>query len=217
MLALAPVEPTTETSTEIVRRSGANLAFALAVLPKQKRRDMGVFYAFCRVVDDIADEVGMDVAVRRAGLNRWRGLISGQTTDPHPGIETEFVDLCQRYAFGEGDLEAIIDGVEMDLDPQEFETADDLKAYCYRVASAVGLASIEIFGYTDPKTKVYAEELGYALQWTNIMRDVGEDAGEGRVFLPTEDIERFGLTRSELLNGPPDPEKFRELIVLFEV
>lgn len=206
------MEPVTESSREIVSRSGSNLAFALAVLPRRKRHDMGVFYAFCRVVDDIADEPGIPVAERRAALQHWRDLIRGRVGQPRPGIETEFADLCRRYFLREDDLEAIITGMEMDIEPLRFETAADLKRYCYHVASAVGLVSIEIFGYTDPTTRLYAEQLGYALQWTNIMRDVGEDAKEGRLFLPLEDLRRYGLTEQMILDGKPDRAKFQRLM-----
>lgn len=206
------MEPVTDSSREIVRRSGSNLAFALAVLPRRKRRDMGVFYAFCRVIDDIADDPAHPVAERRAGLQRWRDLIRGRIERPHPGVETEFIDLCHRYYLREEDLEAILTGVEMDLDALRFETAADLKLYCYHVASAVGLVSIEIFGYTDPATRRYAEELGYALQWTNILRDVAEDAKEGRLFLPLEDLRRYGLSESTILGGCPDRAKFQRLM-----
>jgi len=206
------LEPVTESSREIVSRSGSNLAFALAVLPRRKRHDMGVFYAFCRVVDDIADEPGIPVEERRAALQYWRDLIRGRVEHPRPGIETEFVDLCRRYFLREDDLEAIITGMEMDLEPLRFETAVDLKRYCYHVASAVGLVSIEIFGYTDPTTRLYAEQLGYALQWTNIMRDVGEDAREGRLFLPLDDLRRYGLTESMILDGKPDRARFQRLM-----
>jgi phytoene synthase len=206
------LEPVTDSSREIIRQSGSNLAFALAVLPRRKRDDMGIFYAFCRVVDDIADEPGIPAEERRAGLKYWRDLIYGRVESPRPGIETEFVDLCRRYYLKEEDLEAIITGIEMDLEPLRFESTEDLKRYCYHVASAVGLVSIEIFGYTDPATRFYAEQLGYALQWTNIMRDVGEDAKEGRLFLPLEDLRRYGLTEQMILDGNPDKAKFQRLM-----
>lgn len=205
------MDPITETSEQIVRRSGSNLAFALAVLPKAKRRDMRVFYAFCRVIDDIADEPGFSLEERREGLNRWRNLVQGEET-PLAGVELEFVDLQKQYGLDENTLLEIVEGVEMDLGPLRFETQDALKAYCFRVASAVGLISIEIFGYKDPSTRVYAEQLGYALQWTNILRDVGEDAEEGKMFLPAQDLERFGLNEEAILSRSPDRAKFERLM-----
>lgn len=206
------MDPVTDSAREIVSRSGSNLAFALAVLPRRKRDDMRVFYAFCRVVDDIVDDQGYSLEERRAGLTRWRDLIHGRVTEPLAGIEQEFMELCRSYALDTADLDAIITGMEMDLEPQRFETAADLQQYCYCVASAVGLVSIEIFGYTDPATRVYAEQLGYALQWTNILRDVGEDAREGRLYLPLEDLKRFGLTEKMILDQKPDRAKFERLM-----
>lgn len=200
------------TATEIVRRSGSNLAFALAVLPKRQRADMRVFYAFCRVADDLADEPGLSDETRRAGLQRWRRLIRGEDSDPRPGIEAEFVALQKNRDLDAAELEAILDGVEKDLEPQSFETQEDLRRYCYLVASAVGLVSIRLFGCQDPASREYAEQLGYALQWTNIMRDVGEDAAEGRVFLPREDLARFGLSREDLLGGRPDHASLQRLL-----
>lgn len=200
------------TSTEIVRRSGSNLAFALAVLPKARRDDMRVFYAFCRVADDLADEPGLSDEVRRLGLSRWRALIRGEATDPCPGIEAEMVALQEERDLDANELEAIIDGVETDLAPRDFETREDLMGYCYLVASAVGLVSIRLFGAKEPASREYAEQLGYALQWTNIMRDVGEDAEEGRVFLPLEDLARFGLSKEDILSGAPDRACFERLM-----
>jgi phytoene synthase len=110
------------------------------------------------------------------------------------------------------DLLAILDGMEMDLAPRSFATAADLRHYCYHVAGAVGLVSVAIFGCTDPAARGYAEELGYALQWTNILRDVGEDAEKGRVFLPLEDLHHFGLDEAAILSRSPDPEKFRRVM-----
>ncbi|MEM1442498.1 MAG: phytoene/squalene synthase family protein [Verrucomicrobiota bacterium] len=202
----------TATSKEIVRRSGSNLAFALAVLPRSRREDMCVFYAFCRVADDLADEPGLSDEARREGLQRWRSLISQEVDDAHPGIESELVQLIEDQSLDREELLAVIDGVEKDLDPQTFETKEALMEYCYLVASAVGLVSIRLFGCQHPGSKEYAEQLGYALQWTNIMRDVGEDACDGRVFLPLEDLDRFGLSKEDILSGTPDRACFERLM-----
>ncbi len=206
------MNPSTASAREIVRRSGSNLAFALAVLPRDVRGDMEVFYAFCRVVDDLVDEPGFTPEERRAGLDRWRGLVEGAVVDPRAGVETQFVDLMTRRHLKRDDLLAILDGMEMDLAPRSFATAADLRHYCYHVAGAVGLVSVAIFGCTDPAARGYAEELGYALQWTNILRDVGEDAEKGRVFLPLEDLHHFGLDEAAILSRSPDPEKFRRVM-----
>ncbi|MEM9018695.1 MAG: squalene/phytoene synthase family protein, partial [Verrucomicrobiota bacterium] len=193
------MNPVTATSREIVRSSGSNLAFALAVLPAEKREDMAVFYAFCRVADDLADMPGLSAEERLAGLRRWRGLVTAEASDPKTGIESEVVALIENRDLRRDDFVAILDGIEMDLEPLRFSSREELKGYCYRVASAVGLVSIELFGYENPDCRYYAEELGYALQWTNILRDVGEDAEEGRVFLPLDDLARFDLTEESIL------------------
>ncbi len=206
------MEPETASAREIVRRSGSNLARALAVLPGAVRGDMEIFYAFCRVVDDLVDEPGFEPAVRRAGLDRWRGLVAGTVSDPGPGIERQFADLLRRRNLDRADLHAILDGMEMDLAPPHFETEAELLRYCYHVAGAVGLVSVAIFGCADPTARRYAEELGYALQWTNILRDVGEDARSGRIFLPREDLRRYGLDEAALLAGACDPAKFGRLM-----
>lgn len=200
-----------ESSQEIVRRSGSNLAFALAVLPRHRRDDMRVFYAFCRIVDDIADASAASVEEKRDALERWRQLALGDAP-PRPGLETEFTELRERRGLDSQRLAEIVDGVERDLSPQRFDTAAELERYCYLVAGAVGLVSIEIFGCERPESRDYAEQLGYALQWTNILRDVGEDAGEGRLYLPRESLERFDLGEEEILGGRPDRERFLALM-----
>lgn len=194
----------------IVRAAGSNLAFALAVLPRRTRRDMRVFYAFCRVVDDIADDEGTPVAERRAALDRWRGLLAGEIA-PGPGIEAEMADLLLRRRLPVETLAEIIDGVAMDLDRDRYDSFADLLGYCHAVASAVGLVSIEIFGYREAGTRLYAEQLGYALQLTNILRDVGEDAARGRIYLPREDLARFSLTESDILARRHD-DRFARLM-----
>ncbi len=206
------MHPTSANAREIVRRSGSNLAFALAVLPRASRRDMEVFYAFCRVVDDLVDDPGLSSAERREGLDRWRALVEGTAPDPRPGIEREFDELRRRRDLRREDLLAILEGMEMDLAPQTFGSEADLRKYCHHVAGAVGLVSVAIFGCTDPEARAYAEELGQALQWTNILRDVGEDAERGRVFLPLEHLHRFGLDEAAILSRSPDPEKFGRLM-----
>lgn len=198
----------------IVRAAGSNLAFALAVLPRDRRRDMRVFYAFCRVIDDIVDAETAPEAEKRDALDRWRSLIAGGIGESaaRPGLEAEMGELIRRRELPVATLTEIIDGVAMDLDRDRYATIDELLVYCHGVASAVGLVSIGIFGCREPGSRTYAEQLGYALQLTNILRDVAEDAARGRIYLPQSDLERFGVGESEILTGKPDPERFRKLM-----
>lgn len=198
----------------IVKAAGSNLAFALVVLPRDRRDDMRIFYAFCRVVDDIVDDPRRAMEDKRRLLDRWRTLVSAVATldvPPRAGLEEEIVGLCRRRSLPVDSLVEIIDGVAMDLERNRYATIDELKVYCHGVASAVGLVSIEIFGYSDPRTRHYAEQLGYALQLTNIIRDVGEDADDGRIYLPGEDLERFGVDESAILEKRHD-ESFDRLV-----
>ncbi|MEM7699935.1 MAG: squalene/phytoene synthase family protein [Verrucomicrobiota bacterium] len=200
-----------EAAREIVRRSGSNLAFALAVLPREKRADMQIFYAFCRDADDFADSEGLTTDQRQNGLRRWRAVVSAEASVETP-IESEVADLIQRRSLDRELFKTILDGVEMDLEPQLFQGTDDLKQYCYRVAGAVGLVSIELFGATNSQSATYAEELGYALQWTNILRDVGSDAREGRIYLPVDSLGEAGLSPEDLLSLEPRREPFLKLM-----
>ncbi|MEM7146650.1 MAG: squalene/phytoene synthase family protein [Verrucomicrobiota bacterium] len=183
---------------EITRQAGSNLAFALACLPKEKRRDMTVFYAFCRVVDDIADEEGRAEDERREGLEYWRrGLREGFGGEGE--LEGEVEGLLERYRISKELLLEIIAGVEMDIGEVRYESFEELEGYCYRVACVVGLVSAEIFGYKNARTLEYAEALGYALQLTNILRDVGQDMRlEGRIYVPRSVMAEAGYGEEDL-------------------
>lgn len=187
---------------QLASRAGArksNLAFALGCLPPDRRRDALVFYDFCRAVDDIADEPGGSPDEKRKLLELWRSsLSSGQNLPP------ALLDILTRHRIDRQLLIEIVLGVETDIEPVRFATDNDLRAYCWRVASAVGLVSIEIFGCKNPQSKVYAEFLGYALQLTNILRDVAEDAAAGRIYLPLEDLRKFRVSEASLLAGRPE-------------
>ncbi len=200
-------------SRNITQKSASNLALAFVLLPKSKRDGMSALYAFCREVDDVADDESAPVSERRAQLAGWRedlrrACLGGAPQFPvnrelqsiirqHPGLTFELFD-------------DLIRGVEMDLDIKRYNTHTELEQYCYRVASVVGLLSIEIFGYTDPRTRDYAVHLGKALQLTNIVRDVKTDAERGRIYFPLEELERFRVSESEILSGAYSP-RFREL------
>ncbi len=181
----------------ITRASRSNLALAFIALPRERRSDITTFYAFCRIVDDIADEPGERQAKADA-LARWRDAVSSRVDDEH-ALAGEIRTLIEKYRIPVAHFHEIIAGVEMDLDGASYATWEELRLYCHRVASVVGLVSIEIFGARDPAAKEYALQLGLALQLTNILRDVGQDfANEGRVYLPAEDMARFGVTREDI-------------------
>jgi len=184
-------------SAEGARQS--NLAFALTCLPRDRRGDALVFYDFCRAVDDIADDPARPTAEKTALLDQWKTALTEQTGLPEP-----LDSLIRRHDLDPSLLREIVLGVEMDIAPPIYESFHDLRAYCWRVACAVGLVSIKIFGCSHPDSKTFAEHLGYALQLTNILRDVAEDAALGRIYLPQEDLRRFGVNPERLLAGRPD-------------
>lgn len=179
-------------AAKITKASKSNLAMALFVLPKAVRSDMEVFYAFCRVVDDIADEPGMIPEERMRALERWRVWLTSSEAD-EPPLAGQVRAVIERHRLAVEQFEEIIFGCEMDVHGTVYETWDDLRLYCHRVASVVGLVSIGIFGSTAPEAQAYATELGLALQVTNIIRDVGEDyRNHGRIYLPRADMDEFG-------------------------
>jgi phytoene synthase len=185
----------------VVRRSRSNLAFALACLPRGRRNDMYSFYAFCRVVDDIADDEGIPLEQRIAGLQRWRDVIHGRATNLNE-LEEAVTGVQERHQPPVEEMEEIIEGVSMDLEPRRYATWADLERYCYRVAGCVGLVSIRIFGCVMPQSRDYALALGNALQITNILRDIHGDYENGqRIYLPQEDMAAAGYTEAELARG----------------
>ena len=191
-------------ASEITRRAKSNLAFALRILPRERRDDMVVFYAFCRTMDDLADDPQAPPGERLGLLDWWKtGLLSGFG---HPTtLQRQVVELRDRCGIPTALLTAIIDGCAMDLHPQRFATWFDLSEYVWKVACAVGLVSIRLFGCKDPASERYAVALGRALQLTNILRDVGEDLDNGgRIYLPLEDLARFHYTETDLLERKYD-------------
>jgi phytoene synthase len=197
--------------SRLTRKSRSNFFYAFLCLPRAQREAIYACYAFCRIVDDAVD-LGQDRAAQRAELQRWRDEIARvyEGRPEHPAGQRLQVAIRQ-FPIPRVALEEIIAGVEMDLDHPTYETFESLYPYCYRVASAVGLCCIEIFGYTDPRTREYAVNLGVALQLTNILRDVHADARVGRVYLPQADLRRFGVTADDLAQGRYTPQ-FVELM-----
>ena len=184
-------------AARITRTSKSNLALAFVSLGRERRHDITTFYAFCRVVDDIADDVDLSVEEKRRRLSDWREWLR----TPRPNESSWAMNvrhLMEKYAISPEMLEEIIAGVEMDLSINRYQNFDELRVYCYRVACAVGLVSIEIFGYRNPACKEYAIQLGLALQMTNIIRDVGKDLRADRIYLPQEDLARFNYSEQEL-------------------
>lgn len=190
-------------SEQITQKSASNLALAFIVLPPARRASMSALYAFCREVDDVADDEARPVEDRRAALQSWRTDVSRACDGLEPlfPVNRELRPVISRHGLPFHLFDELIRGVEMDLDRQRYETYAELEKYCYRVASVVGLLSIEIFGYRDPGCREYADALGKALQFTNILRDVGNDAQRGRVYLPEEELRRHGVTVADIIAG----------------
>lgn len=192
-----------EQSQAITRKSASNLALAFILLPKPRREAMAVLYAFCREVDDVADEDSVSVAARRTGLAAWRTDVKRACDGGAPEfpVNQELQPVIREYQLPYELFDELIKGCEMDLETTRYETAAQLELYCYRVASVVGLLSINIFGYQNPKSRDYAVALGHALQLTNILRDVCNDAARGRIYLPRADLQKFAVTEAEILRG----------------
>jgi len=184
-------------AAKITRDSKSNLALAFVALGRERRNDITIFYAFCRVIDDIADSSEGTLEDKAVALRAWRKWIRESSSD-EPALASDVRGLYEKYAITPPMLDEIIDGVEMDLGNVRYQTFDELRLYCYRVASAVGLVSIEIFGYRNPACRDYAIQLGLALQVTNIIRDVGKDLKNDRIYLPQEDMARFDYAEADL-------------------
>ena len=199
----------TATELEIAdeaRRRARKSSFyrAMAILPREKRDAMFEIYSFCRAVDDIADEGG-DIAAKRAGLDAWRRDINALYAGGHAGLASGLIEPLRRFGFLREDFLAVIDGMQMDVDADIVAPdAATLDLYCDRVASAVGRLSVRVFGLPEVEGAALAHHLGRALQLTNIMRDIDEDAGIGRLYLPREHLAAAGIV-------DPTPEKVAAL------
>jgi phytoene synthase len=199
-------------SNAITRKSASNLALAFILLPRTKREGMAALYAFCREVDDIADNDALEVPARRSLLARWRADITAACAcgRPENQVVRELQPVITRYQLPYQLFDELLKGVEMDLETKRYATYEELDHYCYRVASVVGLLSIEIFGYQDPGCRQYAVHLGRALQLTNILRDVRVDAERGRIYLPLSELARFQVSEDEIIGCSYSP-RFRRL------
>ena len=213
----------------ITRTSAKNFYYAFLVLPRRKRQALCAVYAFMRRCDDIADDPTLALPDRRQKLDTWLDALhraqQGEPTDD--AILLALTDAQRRFAIPAGLLDELAHGTAMDVEQEEnsaqttsapgltiqYRTFHDLRLYCYRVASVVGLVCIHIFEYRDPAAEPLAERCGLAFQLTNIIRDVKEDANMGRVYLPEEDLAKFQISGSELLTTP-DPARFRPVLAL---
>ncbi len=191
--------------------SGSSFYYSFRFLPADKRRAITTLYAFCREVDDVVDEC-TDATVARTSLNWWRKEVAEiyHGKPQHP-VAQALAPIVRQFNLAQEHLEEIIDGMEMDLDHPRYADFRTLQLYCYRVASVVGLLAAEIFGYRDRHTLKYAHDLGIAFQLTNIIRDVGEDARRGRIYLPMDEMQQFEVTAADILNGR-ETENFHKLM-----
>ncbi len=202
-----------ESAKEISKESKSSFYYAFNLLPEQKRDAMNVVYAFCRKTDDIVDATNDSQDVKYDKLRKWRiefeRAFTGHSEFP---LLNKLGKTISNFNIPLDPFFELIKGMEMDLQKDRYKSFDDLQLYCYRVASTVGLMCIEIFGYKNPSTKNFAVDLGIALQLTNILRDIGKDAEQGRIYLPQEDLQRFNYSEQELMTRAYN-DRFRELMI----
>lgn len=193
----------------LTKASRSNFTYAFLFLPRPKREALQAIYAFCRVTDDLVDEgaaPGETLADTVARLAAWRAELvacpAGRAQHP---VTRRLGEVIRAYRIPLGYFEELLDGVAMDLSKTRYATFAELEEYCHRVAGVVGLMCIEVFGYTRPETREFAERLGTAFQLTNILRDLGSDCARGRIYLPQEDLTRFGLPEADLFAARRSP------------
>jgi 15-cis-phytoene synthase len=191
--------------------SGSSFYYSFLFLPEARRRAITALYAFCREVDDVVDETS-DAGLARTKIAWWRQEVAQiyHGRPQHP-VARALSDVVEPFELEESRLQEILDGMEMDLDYNAYPDFEALKVYCHRVAGVVGILAARIFGYTDPRTLDYAADLGLAFQLTNIIRDVGEDARRGRIYLPLHELAQFGVTSEDIAHSR-ETERFRELM-----
>jgi phytoene synthase len=192
-------------------RSGSSFYYSFLFLPPAQRRAITALYAFCREVDDVVDECS-DAGVARTKLAWWRSEVAGiySGTPQHP-VTRALAEVAADFHLHQEHLQAVIDGMEMDLDCNRYPDFAALRVYCHRVAGVVGLLSAEIFGYQDPRTLSYAADLGLAFQLTNIIRDVGEDMRRQRIYLPLDEMAQHGVTIADI-TAARETDNFRRLV-----
>jgi 15-cis-phytoene synthase len=192
-------------------QSGSSFTVSFIFLPKTQREAMTVLYAFCREVDDVVDECS-DYSVAQTKLNWWKSEVTNlyANTPQHP-VTKALQPVVAQFNLAQEHFLEIIDGMEMDLKFNRYEDFKQLQLYCYRVASVVGLLSAQIFGFKNRKTLKYAHDLGMAFQLTNIIRDVGEDARRGRIYLPLDELKKAKVTEDDILQSRETPQ-VKELI-----
>jgi phytoene synthase len=192
-----------QNSRVITKKSASNLALAFILLPRPKRDAMSALYAFCREVDDVADNETVPTEKRRTQLSEWRADVKRacENRPPQFPVNQELQPIIQKFSLPFELFDELIKGCEMDLVRNRYEDFEALEKYCHHVASVVGLLSIEIFGYKNPAARDYAIYLGKALQLTNILRDVKTDAERGRIYLPLDELKKFNVSEEEILNS----------------
>jgi phytoene synthase len=196
---------------ERAARSGSSFYYSFMFLPPERRRAITALYAFCREVDDVVDEC-RDASVARTKLNWWREeVLRLESGAPQHPVTLALAPHMERFSMRCSQLREVIAGMEMDLNQNRYLDFEALNLYCYRVAGVVGILAASIFGATQPKTLRYAEKLGLAFQLTNIIRDVGEDARLGRIYLPISDLRQFGVSEADIL-ACKHSESFVELM-----
>ena len=196
---------------EKAAQSGSSFYYSFLFLPPQKRRAITALYAFCREVDDVVDECA-DTGIAHVKLAWWRNEIADTFRgEPHHPVAQALLPVIRTFDLPAEQFNEIIDGMEMDLTQNRYLDFKALRLYCYRVAAVVGELSAVIFCYSDRSTLKYAHDLGMAFQLTNIIRDVGEDARRGRIYLPLDEMQQFGVSVADILNSR-ETEQFKRLM-----